>query len=288
MSLPEHLESKIVDSRSFRDVIRLVSEGLADDVKPLFLKGLDRISKIVIAKAFTKYGWLLAIYNALGKVEGDTLIIYYNREEPRWTASTLIHEVIHIALDINRENSLDTIVDEALAYVASFKSGFHDLYLKGIKQAIEILSSCTNPYEDHELVNIVIPRILAHRLTRYNYTYFVKQLIEKPKAVFDLWLKTNPEKNDIQALATALKIVRIDVESSLLEIGCREEPSILDNTSRYSYEFEGVDKDFLRMIELLSKAARNRQKAYEILKPWWDELKEIEYELDAYLYMYHI
>ena len=287
MSLPEHLESKIVDSQSFRDVLHLVSRGLANDVKPFFLRGLDRISRIVLAKAFTKYGWLLAIYNALGKVEGDTLIIYYNREEPRWTASTLIHEVIHIALDIDRENSLDTIVDEALAYVASFKSGFQDLYLKGIKQAIEILSSCRNPYDTYELVNIVIPRILAHRLTKYNYIHLVKQVVERPKVVFDIWLETNPEKNEIQALAIALKMVEIDVESNLLEISCREEPSTSDNTSRYSYEFEGVDRDFLRMIELLNEAAKNKQRVYEILKPWWNELKEIEYELEAYFYIYH-
>jgi len=287
VSILEYLESKIVDSRSFRDVIYLVSKNLADDVKPFFLRGLDRISKIVLAKAFTKYGWLLAIYSALGKVEGDTLIIYYNREEPRWTASTLIHEVIHIALDINRQGLLDTIVDEALAYTASFKSGFQDLYLKGIKQAIEILSSCTNPYEGYELVNIVIPRILAHRLTRYNYIHLVKQIVERPKVVFDIWLETNPEKDEIQALAIALKMIKIDVEGSLLEIGCREELGILDNTSRYSYEFEGVDKDFLKMIELLNEAARNKQKAYEILKPWWNELKEVKYELEAYLYIYH-
>ena len=223
----------------------------------------------------------------MGKVEGDTLIIYYNSEEPRWTASTLIHEVIHIALDINRQGLLDTIVDEALAYTASFKSGFQDLYLKGIKQAIEILSSCTNPYEGYELVNIVIPRILAHRLTRYNYIHLVKQIVERPKVVFDIWLETNPEKDEIQALAIALKMIKIDVEGSLLEIGCREELGILDNTSRYSYEFEGVDKDFLKMIELLNEAARNKQKAYEILKPWWNELKEVKYELEAYLYIYH-
>jgi hypothetical protein len=40
------------------------------------------------------------------------------------------------------------------------------------------------------------------------------------------------------------------------------------------------------MVKLLARAARNRQKAYEILKPWWDELKEIEHELEAYLYVY--
>ena len=268
-------------------MIRLLSEGLASDVKPFFCKGLSGISRIVLAKAFTKYGWLLAIYNALGIVEGDTLIIYYNREEPRWTASTLIHEVIHIALNMNRKSSLDTIVDEALAYVASFKSGFQDLYLEGISQAVEILSSCTNPYEDYELINIVIPRILAHRLTRYNYTHLVEQLIKIPEAVFDFWLETNPEKNEIQALATALKITRIDVKNKLLKTSCREELRIINDVNEYRYEFEGADRDFLKMIELLNKAAKNRQEAYKVLKPWWNELKEIKYELEAYLHIYH-
>ena len=286
MDTLKHLETKIVDSQSFRDAIRLVYEGLADDVEPLFLKSLDRINKIIFAKAFTRYGWLLAIYSALGKVEGDTLIIYYNSEEPKWTASTLIHEAIHVALDINRQDLLDIIVDEALAYTASFKSGFQNLYLEGVKQAMEILSTCTNPYEDHELTNTIIPRILAHRLTKYNYTQLVEKVVEKPKAILNLWLDTNPEKNEIQALATALKIARIDIENSLLETGCREESSTLYNTNKYSYELEGVDKDFLKMIELLNEAAKNRQKAHQILRPWWNELKEIEQELEAYLYTY--
>ncbi|RLG85815.1 MAG: hypothetical protein DRO39_04690 [Thermoprotei archaeon] len=219
----------------------------------------------------------------MGKVEGDTLIIYYNSEEPRWTASSLIHEVTHIALDINRKDMLDTIIDEVLAYTASFKSGYQDLYLKGTKQAIEILSSCRNPYNTYELVNIIIPRILAHRLTRYSYTYLVKQVMREPKAVFSIWLETSPEESEIKALAIALKDTGLDIGRSTLEKGCREEQETPDSFNRYSYEFEGVDRNFLKMIELLNEAARNKQKAYDILKPWWNELKEIKYELEAYL-----
>ncbi len=73
--------------------------------------------------------------------------------------------------------------------------------------------------------------------------------MERSKVIFNIWLETKSRENEIQALATALKMVKIDVESSLLEIGCREKLGILDNTSRYSYEFEGVGKDFPKMIE---------------------------------------
>ncbi len=282
----EYLEPKIVDSRSFKNIIYLVSKNLSSDVKPFFLKGLSKINKIVLAKAFTKYGWLLAIYHALGKIEGDMLIIYYNKEEPKWTASTLIHEVIHLALDIRRQNSLDIIVDETLAYTASFKSGFQDLYTKGVKQAIGFLSNCICPYDTYELVNIAIPRILAFRLTRHDYTYLVRNATKEPRTLFNTWLETNPGENEIQALSIALKNTGIKARLDLPEIVCREKQVIPSNVEEYSREFEGVDRDFVKMIELLDEAAKNKQKAHEILKPWWKELEEIKDEVEAYLYIY--
>ena len=286
MDILEHLESKITDKGEFRDIALLISNNLASDVKPFFLQGLERIGKVVLAKPYTRYGWLLAIYHAIGKVEGDTLIIYYNAEDPRWTASTLIHEAIHIALDISHTDTLNALVDEALAYTASFKSGFHNLYLKGIRQAIELLSSCRNPYEEHELAGLVIPRILAHRLIEYDYTDLTEQATEEPRAIFRLWLETSPSEEEVQALAAALTVSGINPGIPALETPCKEAISTAEGTDTHSYEFEGVDKDFLEMIRLLNEAAKNRHKAYEILKPWWNELKEIKHELEAYLDVY--
>lgn len=100
MGLLEYLKLRIAGEGEFRDVALLVSNNLAYDVEPVFLQGLRKVGRVVLARSFTRHGWLLAIHHAIGMVEGETLIIYYNAEDPRWTASTLIHEVIHIALDI--------------------------------------------------------------------------------------------------------------------------------------------------------------------------------------------
>ena len=118
MDVLEHLRSKIA-GREAGDIALPVSNNLSSDVKPFFLQGLERIGKVVPAKPYTRHGWLQAIYQAIGEVRGDTLIIYYNAEDPRWIASTLIHEVIHIALDISQADTLNTLVDEAPAHTAS-------------------------------------------------------------------------------------------------------------------------------------------------------------------------
>lgn len=283
MEFTRYLESKINgDYRS--EIAYMVARSISRDVKPLFLQGLENVDEIILANAFTKYGWLLAIYNALGLHLNGALIIYLNKREPRWTASSLIHEVIHVALGVDRKSSLDIVVDEALAYTASFKSGFQELYENGIRDSIELLSKCRNPYNNYDLVSIVVPRILAYRLVYYKYTHLVKQVLVDYNKIFDLWFnaRPRPSKSEVQALVYALKAVNMDPGMNI-DVCVNECNHVSIGSSKQNYVLEGVDEEYLQMIRLLQKAARNREKAREILAPWWDILEEIKDDVEAYL-----
>ncbi len=284
--IKQRLINKIVDAAHYSNVIRIVGENIANDVNPIFTKGLTKIIRIILAKPYTKYGWLLVIYNALGMTRDGNLIVYYNSEEPRWTAAVLIHETVHLALGIKHSSTVDTIVDEALAYTATLKSEqLRTLYVPGIKQAVKLLSRCTNPYGDFELVNIIVPRILAYRLTSYNYQDLVNNLMESPRRIYRLWLETQPPKDELHALATALHLAGVTAfeEIKALENACREVTSKEAGGNTSKYILEGVDKHFIRMLEILRKAATNRHAYREVLKPWWNELKDIESEVVAFI-----
>ncbi len=215
------------------------------------------------------------------------LIVYYNSEDLRWTTAVLIHEVVHLALDIKRSSTVDTVVDEALAYTATFKSEqLRNLYKPGILQAIKYLSSCVNLYEDFEVINIVIPRILAYRLYHYNYHHLVNSVIGKSMNIFKLWLKMGPPETELRALTTALNIANIAVdEVTALGYTCREITS-KEAEDKIKYILEGVDKHFIGMIQILRKAVRNKHKYREVLKPWWNELKDLEDEVIAFIELY--
>lgn len=144
---------------------------------------------------------------------------------------------------------------------------------------MKVLSGCKNPYEDHEVLSIVTPRILALNLVNYDYRDLARLAIAGPKALLRLWLETAPPEEEVQALATALALSGINPGIPSLEPPCREVTAM----NSHSYQLEGVDKDFLEMLRLLKRAARNRYKAREILKAWWSELREIRHELEAYL-----
>ncbi len=286
MELLEYLERKVCGVSEVREFLDLVVSSLARDVEPVFIRGLSRVRRVVLARAFTKYGWLLAIYGALGMVEGDELIIYYN-EEPRWVASTLIHEVTHLALGIERRDVLDVVADEALAYVATFKSGFKDLYVKGVKQFVKLLSNCINPYYDHELVGIVVPRVLAIRLVSYDFRYLVNEVLKDSKAVLKLWLRTEPREEELIAMSTALSSIGVgeEVLSNLINLRCKEVIKLSSIANKYSYELEGVDEDFKKMVELLNKATEEGRNVREVLKPWWGSLEGIREYVEAYIWI---
>jgi len=110
----------------------------------------------------------------------------------------------------------------------------------------------------------------------------------KTFGVHSLWLEMDLTKEEVQALATALMASEVNPGNLALKAPCKEIISSTDLIDQRSLRFEGVDRDFLDMIRLLNEAAKNRRNAREILKPWWNELKEIKHELDAYLDLYAI
>ena len=281
MDILKLLKSKVIPPDDASYVVSLVIEGLASDVESVFIKGLSRVKKVVLAKAFTKYGWVLAIYGAIGMTYKDLLLIYYNLENPRWTASALIHEAVHIGLGISRADTLDLINDETLAYVASFKSGMLDLYINSINYAVSTLSNCVKAYDEYDLSNIVVPRLIAHKLTNYEFKELLKLVDTDKASLIKLWLRSEPSTHELRALATALKLAGLKIKE-LQKYACREVKESL-GIAEYDFRYEGVDSSFLRMIKVLDKAAEDKERARKVLEPWWDELEDLKDLVDTYL-----
>ena len=284
--LKEKLLEKIKGpQKHVSEIVKIVSENISADVLPYILKGIENVEEILLALPFTKYGWLLAIYEAYGKTEDSKIIVYFNSENPYWTASIIIHELIHKSLDIKCKIVLDTIVDETLAYLASFKLGFLKLYDKSIRETIELLSQCKILWEkyDYQLINIFMPRILAKELIEYGFNHVVKEAMTDFSNLMNLWLKRKPSRKTRKALATALVLIGINPEKYGLEkITCKPEIKPITNISQ-EIKLEGVDSNFLKMIKILEEIIRNPEKLKEILAPWWNEIEPILDDLKAYI-----
>ena len=284
--LKEKLLEKIKGpQKHVSEIVKIVSENISADVLPYILKGIENVEEILLALPFTKYGWLLAIYEAYGKTEDSKIIVYFNSEKPQWTASIIVHELIHKSLDIKCKIVLDTIVDETLAYLASFKLGFLKLYDKSIRETIELLSQCKILWEkyDYQLINIFMPRILAKELIEYGFNHVVKEAMTDFSNLMNLWLKRKPSRKTRKALATALVLIGINPEKYGLEkITCKPEIKPITNISQ-EIKLEGVDSNFLKMIKILEEIIRNPEKLKEILAPWWNEIEPILDDLKAYI-----
>lgn len=260
------------------------------DVEDYIVRGLREIEEIIVAEPFTRYGWYLAIYNVMGKVERSRIIVYHNREDPRWTVSTIIHELIHKALDI-KGSLLEVIVDETLAYLASYKTGFYKLYRVGDQEIIkefaskEILVSSEENLV-YEITRICLPRILASRLTIYDYREVVDKALDSLDELVRLWIKTNPSREEFISLSNTLYLIGLKPNKYGLEYTIkpvvREFKEVRKTSVRYV--LEGVDKNYLEMIRVLRRVVENPAKKREILSPWWSEVKDLkEIELLEYV-----
>ncbi len=284
------LNSRIVGAENYTWITRTIAGITPWDVEEYLLEGLSRVSQVVIAKPFTRYAWLLAVYNSLGKLHGDKLIVYYNSEEPLWTVAVLVHEAIHSALNIKHTSILDIVVDETLAYTATFKAqALRSLYRSGTASAVQTLSQCTSPYTPHSVAYIIAPRILAHRLTSYDYRYLAQNLEQNPLNTFKLWLETRPPRNEARALTAAL--YTLGLENIARGIGVEEEcRQVLatGNTTTQGHILEGVDKYYMEMLGILRRAVESGENYQEYLKPWWNEIREIMDEIEALIELYMI
>ena len=276
-------------SRSVKRVINIILRNVADDVLPYVTKGTESVEAIVLALPFTRYAWLLAIYQSAGWAKGSKIIIYYNSEDPRWTATFIIHELVHKALNLKRNGLTDTITDETLAYLASFKSGFLELYEKGIGQAVELLSRYTifpGCGAEYELANTILPRIIAKRLIGYDYGYVVRTVVGSFRKLIQLWLDAKPSNAERLALTVGLSALSLNPVEYGLEKPSRPLEVMERRITSQDVEFEGIDAQFLEMVRVLEEVARNPSRKREILAPWWDEVRYVLDDLEAYIELY--
>ena len=286
--LKEKLYEKIAEKgKSVDTIVSIVVKNVSSDIVNYILKGLTNIKNIVLALPFTTYGWYLAIYEIVGKAEDDKIIVYYNSENPYWTASIIVHELTHKALNIKHKTITDLVIDETLAYLASFKSNkFLELYEKGIVEIIKLLSKYMVPREisEHDLANIYIPRILAKNLISYNFSKVVKEAKSNFNNLVILWLKSNPNKILKTALSVALSAIGLSPETYGLE---KQKHNVRTITTSgiigKEIAFEGVDSNYLEMKKMLEKAAKEPNNVRKTLSPWWKEIEPIADHLEAYI-----
>ena len=278
----EKLYGKIIGKREHVDVVlRTLLENAPPDVIPYILEGLKNVSNIVLALPFTRYSWLLVIYEAVGRTENNTIIVYFNTENVDWTLSTIVHELTHKTLNISHRTILDVIIDETLAYLASFKYGFLRLYEKGLREAVSLLSKHVIAWEERELINIYIPRIIARGLVNYNFTSVVKSVTGNFSNLTSLWLKSEPEENAKIALSNALSAIGLSPETYCLKrYECRKE-----TRTTYSRKtiLEGIDRSYVEMKEILEEIVKEPSKLKELLSPWWNEVEPILNDIKAYI-----
>lgn len=248
------------------------------------LKSIYYVDHIIVAKPFTKYGWLLAINTTLGLWRDSNLIVYYNEKEPKYTSSIIIQELTGKALinEYGEVMSINKILNKTLSYLASFSSGFRDLYQEIISQYLTKLSvnriRISEKYINfikHDLVNVIIPRIIAYRLIDFDYNKVVEESVSDYVKLFEYWLNTKPSKVWIIALSNALKIAGynpIDYELPDTDL-------VIEKTSYgYRYVFihiNEVDEKYIEMLRILRKALENRNKLEELLKEWWSEISSL-------------
>ena len=142
-----------------------------------------------------------------------------------------------------------------------------------------------NESYEYELVNTILPRILARRLINYNYSYIVNESVNNFHRLVTLWLNTEPTLEERKALAIGFMFLNIDP----LEYGLEEPYEALKETEFEKYPqvvLEGVDKEFIGMIKILEKVAENPSRLRDILAPWWNEIEPILDDLEAYITVY--
>lgn len=248
------------------------------------LKSIYYIDSIVVAKPFTKNGWLLAINTVLSTWRGSKLIVYYNEREPRYTSSIILQELVGKILinEYGEVISVNKFLCRTLSYLSSFISGFRDLYQKTILEYVSKLSvdKITVPekyisFFIHDLMYVVIPRLLAYRLVNYDYREIVEESISDNKKLIELWLNTKPSNSWVIALSNAFKIIGLNpLNYGLVDTGFTIEKT--SNGYRYLFIYiNEVDDKYIEMMRILRRAVENRDRIEQILREWWSEIRNL-------------
>lgn len=267
--------------RAVREVAAALPSAPAPDAEAYVARGLEAVEEVVLAQPFTRHGWLLAAYRSAGLVEGRRVVVYYNRSEPRWTASYAVHELAHVGLGLERRSAADVVADEALAYLASFKLGFLGLYEEGLAGYARLASECALP-EGYELAHTVLPRLLAKGLVGCDYGLAARAASRGLRELVGLWLGAGPPPEERRALAAGLAALGEDPLAYGLGEPCRA-PGGGAGAPAAGARLEGVDEGFLGMLEALERAAACPGGPREALAPWWGEVEPVLDAVEAYV-----
>ncbi len=273
-----------VDENARKNVLNYVREHVPQDLEPYFIKAVKTVPKIVIAKPFTTYSWLLALrLTASYYWENKALIVYYNSEDFRWTIANLLKELALIGLP-----SSGLITGTTIAYAAVYRSGLLELYKPIINEAIDILSKCTVAGEILNLLLDTIPKIIATKLYKDDFNRLSYLALQGDNDIIRYWLSKNPSFQELRAVSTALKINGLNPISYGILYECpyinvieRNKDEIdLDSLCK---DIEGVDENFCKMLKILEKIIEDPENAWNILAPWRRELEPIKDYIESFI-----
>ncbi len=273
-----------IEESSKRGLIGNIVKNISRDTIPFLIKGIKHVDSIIVTNPFKTYSWILALSLTTVRNWGKNIIVYYNRNEPRWTEANILKGLI---LNANTPSGL--LSENILSYLAVFKNNYLDLYLNGINESIEQLSSNAVTIDPLVLLIDIVPKIIAKGLVDYSYHKVVYAASSSDYEVIRLWLDSKPNSREKKAVAISFQVNGIDPEN----YGLRRVETAPTIIQKNSYELdliglcrsiEGADDEYCRMLRVLARVAEEPAKAWEILGPWRDEIAPIKDYVNEFIY----
>ncbi len=274
-----------IEEEEKRFIINYFRAHLKEDIRVFIEKGLEKLDQIIVTKPYRTYSWYLILYLTTHKLlDNRRAIVYYNKEEPRWTISGIIHEILGKSII-----PTGVISESVLSYTAIYKMDLDKIYVDSIKESITQLSNYTITSDPMRLLLDTLPKIISYRLKDLDFGYLVSRTIEGDYEILKLWLGTEPSKEEINAVSMALYtnginptyygLPLIEAEANIIEpLEYEIDPISICRA------IDGADEEYCNMLKILTKIAENPDKAWELLEPWKDEIAPIKDYMNEFIY----
>lgn len=268
-----------------RFIINYFRAHFKEDIRIFIERGLEKLDQIIITKPYKTYSWYLLLYLTTHKlIDHRKAVVYYNKEDPRWTIAGIIYEVLGRSVI-----PTGLISEGVLSYTAIYKMDLDKIYIKSINEAIEQLSNYTITSDSMRLLLDILPKIISYRLKDLDYGYLVSRSIEGDYEILKLWLSMEPSREEINAVSLVLHInginptyyglPPIEAEANIIEpLEYRLDPLSICKI------IDGADEEYCNMLKILIKIAENPDNAWKLLKPWEDEIAPIKDYINEFIH----
>ncbi len=269
-----YLKAFNVDRAFIDDIIGFLREHLPCDLMPYLYSGLDSVDRIVFAKPYTRYSWMLVLNLRTSMFwvrNGFRELIVYLGRDPLWCIASLLSELVPITI-----HKTGPVCFGVLRYLPVYKTGLEGLYRDLVNEFIDHLDNCIIECEPIDLMQKFIPWIIAKDLLSIDYGRIAYIALHGDHEIIRYWLSMNPSRKHQIAVANALKAYGYNPENYGLKTTCeRITVKNIVSVDRLCKLVEGADQDYCKMIEILVEVSKNPDKAWSILAPWREEIEPV-------------